>query len=502
MDNIVHGFLIALQPVNLWYCFVGVFLGTAVGVLPGLGALTAIAVLLPLSFYLDPTTAIIMLAGVYYGGEYGSSTSSILLNIPGGPASAVTCLDGYPLARKGKAGVALLVTTVASFIGGSLGIIMLMVATPSLAAFALLFGPVEYTGMLFFGLLAASSVAKDSPMKGLLMVLLGLLLGCVGTDMQSGLDRYTFDLFALRDGLNIGIVALGIFGVAEIISSALQPISGEVKSVSLRSMIPDREERKLMVMPTLRGSGIGLLMGLLPGTGPTLASYISYAFEVRLSRKPEHFGHGAIEGIASPEASNNAAGQAGFVSLLGLGIPGTATMAVMLGALMIHNIVPGPRLIVEQPGLFWGVVASFWVGNLLLLILNIPLIGLWVSILRVPYRYLYPFLLAIMGIGALVVNNNPFDIIIMLVFGIFGYLASSYKFHPAPLLIGFLLGPLLEQNLRRALIVADGNYTEFLRNPISGTFIALSALIIAYSIYTSLKQRKVSRLSAVANEDS
>lgn len=490
MEYFLSGFAVATTLTNLIYCFLGVFVGTFIGVLPGLGPLSAIAILLPVTFYLDPTTAIILLAGVYYGGEYGGSTASILLNIPGTPSSAVTCIDGHPLATQGRAGVALLVTTVASFVGGSLGILVLMFAAPQLAAATLLFGPAEYTGVIVFGLLCSGIIARDAPLKGLAMIVLGVLFGSVGTDMQTGDLRYGLGLPSLYDGFSIIIVVLGIFGVSEIICSLQTAVArGHVQNrISLRSVLPTRVESKLLHGPMLRGSAIGVLLGALPGTGPLLASYFSYATEVRVSRTPEKFGKGAIQGIAGPESANNAAVQASFVPMMALGIPGSATTAVLMGALTIHGIAPGPRFISEMPELFWGLVASFWIGNIILLVLNIPLMGIWVSLLRIPYVYLYPPLLCLISIGALAVNNNPIDIVYVFMFGIGGYFGRRYGYEAAPFLIGFLLGPLLEQNLRRAMLISGGDYTQLLTHPISGTLLALSVVVLLYGVVSTLRR--------------
>lgn len=493
MEQILSAFAASFTPMNLWFCFLGVFIGTFIGVLPGLGAISAVAIMLPLSFGLDPTSAIILLAGVYYGGEYGGSTAAILLNIPGTPSSAVTCLDGYPMAQQGRAGVALFATTIASFIGGSLGIILMMVATPAVAKLTLLFGPGEYFALLVFGLLATGAISREAPLKGLAMVVLGVLVGCIGTDMQSGEIRYNLGVLSLTDGFHIVVVVLGLFGVSEVISSirrtgAAQPHLGE--RVRLRTMIPPSEERRRMGLPILRGTAIGSLFGPLPGTGPMLASYVSYALEVRLSPDPDKFGKGMIEGISAPEASNNAAVQTSFIPMLALGIPGTATTAVILGALLIHGIVPGPMLVTQNPELFWGVVGSFWIGNLFLLILNIPFISLWVMLLKVPYRFMYPFLICAICIGAFSTSNNPIDMIFVLMFGIAGYLGKCYGYHPAPFLIGFLLGPMLEENFRRSMIMYRGDFPQLFTSPISGSLLALSLTVLVFAVVSTMRRRR------------
>ncbi|MCJ8144031.1 tripartite tricarboxylate transporter permease [Ancylobacter sp. A5.8] len=490
MDLILQGFIHAATLENLSYCLLGVTLGTFVGVLPGIGPLASISMLLPVTFYLDPTTALIMLAGVYYGAEYGGSITSILINLPGGTASAVTCLDGYPLARQGKAGVALFVTTIASFVGGSIGIIILTLLTPLVLAVGLAFGPAEYVSVMVLGLLAAASISSDSPLKGIGMVVMGLLLGFVGTDINSGVMRYTLNLSDLFDGVSIVTLAMGVFGVTEIIDSVLTPkgqmIAGKIR---LSSMIPNRNEVRRSVFPTLRGTMIGCLAGPLPGVGPALASFVSYALEKRVARDPSRFGKGAVEGIASPEAANNAAVQTAFIPTLALGVPGSATMAVMMGALMIHGIAPGPNFIVKHPDIFWGLVASFWIGNVMLLVLNIPMIGVWVRLLQIPYRFLYPMIVMFMAIGAYSMNLSVFDIWLILAFGLFGYGMRLLGFPPAPLLIAFILGPMMEENFRRALLLGGGDFSIFILSPISGCLLALALALVVWFVLNGLRRR-------------
>jgi putative tricarboxylic transport membrane protein len=488
---LAEGFDIAFSTTNLFYCFFGVFLGTAIGVLPGIGALAAVAMLLPVTFYLEPTTALIMLAGVYYGAEYGGSTASILLNLPGTPSNAVACLDGYPMAKQGRAGVALFITTIASFIGGTLGVLVLILLTPLVVAMALAFGPAEYFAVILFGLIAAGTVAQGSPLKGIAMVVFGIMLGSVGTDLNTGAIRYELGFYELHDGFTIVVLAMGLFGIAEVISSANTPMREGFKTkITLRSMIPSRDDVRRSVFPMLRGSGVGMIFGPLPGTGPSLAAFMAYAVEKRVSRRPEKFGSGAVEGLAAPEASNNAAVQTAFIPTLSMGIPATATMAIMLGALMIHGIQPGPRLVTQHAELFWGVVASFWIGNVLLLVLNIPLIGLWVSILKVPYRFLYPGVICLVCIGVYSINNNVFDVWLVLMFGFLGYVLRLLDFEPAPLLIGFILGPLLEENLRRALLIFRGDYLMFFQRPISGTLLALAILLLVFLVWSRWRPRR------------
>jgi putative tricarboxylic transport membrane protein len=489
--NILLGFETAFSATNLLYCFLGVSIGTFLGVLPGVGSLAAVSMLLPVSFYLPPTTALVMLAGVYYGAEYGGSTSSILLNLPGTPSNAVTCLDGYPMTQKGRAGVALFATTIASFVGGSLGIIALFSLSPIIVGVALAFGPSEYFAIMLFGLVAAATVTQNAPAKGLAMVVLGLLLGSVGTDIDTGVARYHHGYFELRDGINFIALAMGLFGVSEIIIS----ITGSVykpfnQKVTFRSMIPTADDVRRSVLPVLRGAGIGGLFGALPGTGPSIGTFVGYALEKRLACDPSRFGRGAIEGITSPESANNAAVQTAFIPTLSLGIPGSATMAVMMGALLIHGVAPGPQLMINNPDIFWGVAASFWIGNVLLLVLNIPLIGVWVRVLKIPYRFLYPAVICLICIGVYSVRTSTFDIALVLIFGLLGYALRLLRFELAPLLIGFILGPMIEENLRRAMLMFRGDFMRIMMRPISGTVLALTFLMLLWSIWVMLRARR------------
>lgn len=491
VSHIALGFETAVSPTNLAYCFVGVFLGTFMGVLPGIGAMAAVSMLLPISFYLDPTTALVMLGGVYYGAEYGGSTSSILLNLPGTPSNAVTCLDGYPMTQQGRAGLALFMTTIASFFGGTLGILALYVLAPVIVSVALAFGPAEYFALITFGLVAAATVAQESPAKGLSMVGLGLLLGFVGMDINSGFPRFDLGLLDLEDGISFIAVAMGMFGVSEVIGAIRvarrRPFN---QKVTFRSMMPTRDEMRRSIGPMWRGAGIGGLFGALPGTGPSIATFIGYALEKRIARDPSRFGHGAIEGIASPESANNCAVQTAFIPTLTLGIPGSPTMAVMLGALIVHGVQPGPGLMGDRPEIFWGVAASFWIGNLLLLVLNIPMIGLWIRVLKIPYDLLYPAILCLICIGVYTLRGNSFDIFLVLVFGLAGYVLRLLRFELAPILIGFILGPMVEENLRRAALIFRGDYTQFLTRPISGTILALTALLLAWTVWSMVRARR------------
>jgi putative tricarboxylic transport membrane protein len=482
-SNLAQGFAAALAPQALLFCFIGVTIGTFVGVLPGVGAMAAVAICLPITFYLEPMIALIMLAGIFYGAQYGSSTASILLNIPGTVTAAVTCLDGYPLTKQGRAGPALFITTVTSFVGGSIAIVLLMGFAPLIAAFALRFSSAEYFTIMLLGLVAASTLSLGSALKGLAMVVVGVALGIVGTDINTGTSRFTFGILELSDGLNLVAVAMGLFGVAEILMSVGQgrTVAVDPKSITMRSLLPTQQDLRESIMPTLRGTAIGSAIGALPGSGAVVATFMSYAVEKRVSANPEKFGRGAIEGIAAPEAANNAAVQTAFIPTLSLGIPGDALMAVLLGAMMIHGIVPGPQFIIEHSVTFWGLVASFWIGNVLLLVLNIPLIGIWVRLLAIPYHLLYPAMLFFICIGVYAINNNIFDIYTVIAFGVIGYFMMSFRYPPAPLLLGFILGPLMEEHLKRALLISQGDLMVFVERPISLSFLLLTALLLLIS---------------------
>jgi putative tricarboxylic transport membrane protein len=487
--NLALGFEAALAPVTLLYCFIGVLLGTLIGVLPGIGALATISLLLPVTYHLQPTAAIVMLAGVYYGAQYGGSTASILLNLPGTPSSAVACLDGNPMAKAGRAGVALFMTTIASFVGAMIGLVILMVFTPTIAELGLKFGPYEYFAMMLLGLIAASTLASGSPAKGIAMVVLGLILGMIGTDVNSGVSRFDFGRPELMDGLNLVALAMGVFGVSEVISSVNRiKRGGKAEKISMRSMMPTRAEWRASVMPMLRGSGVGSFFGALPGTGASIASFMSYAVEKKVSRTPERFGKGAIEGLTAPEAANNAAVQTAFVPTLSLGIPGDAVMALMLGALIIHGIQPGPLMIAEQPALFWGLIVSFIIGNIMLMVLNIPLIGVWVAILRIPYRVLYPAIVVFISLGVYSVNNNEFDVLVVAAIGFIGYVMAVLRFEAAPLLLGFILGPLMEEHLRRAMLLSRGDPMVFLQRPISLTLLICCLGLLVWTLWGALRR--------------
>ena len=493
--SISGGFATALEPQNFLFCFFGVTAGTLVGVLPGIGALAAISMLLPITFYMEPTAAIIMLAGIFYGAQYGGSTASILMNLPGTAANAVTCLDGYPMSKAGRAGVALFITTIASFIGGSLAILVLMFLTPVVARAALAFGAAEYFAVMLFALVAGSTMSGGSLLKGLAMVVLGVAFGLVGLDMQTAFPRFQFGVQELADGLSLVAIAMGLFGISEIlvnlIGAAGTPFT--VQSVKLRSLVPKWEDLRMSAMPTLRGTACGTVCGILPGAGPTIASFIAYAFEKRVSRTPERFGKGAVEGISSAEAANNASVQSAFIPTLSLGIPGDATTAVLLGALMIHGIVPGPGLVTSQPELFWGLIASFWIGNVLLLLLNIPLIGVWVSILRIPYRALYPAMLFFICVGVFSIRNSVFDVYIALLFGVIGFGLNLLRYPTALLLLGFILGPMIEENLRNALLISRGSPGILFGSWISTGFLAASVLIVVLGVGNGVRRWRLRR---------
>lgn len=479
ISGLALGFDVAITWQALLFCLIGVSVGMFIGVLPGIGPLAAVSMTLPITYHLEPMSALIMLAGIFYGAQYGGSTASILLNLPGTSTTAVTALDGYPMAKQGRAGVALFITTITSFAGGCFAILLVMSFAPALGQMALKFSSAEYFSIMLLGLVAAATMSLGSPVKGLITVVAGLLLSTIGMDPTSGTIRYSFGVLELQDGLNLVALAMGLFGVAELLKNTGKPRDLAPQKVRLRELVPTRQDLKESWRPAGRGSLVGSFIGILPGAGPTLAAFLAYAFEKRISRHPERFGRGAIEGISAPEAANNASTQAAFIPTLALGIPGDAGMAVLLGAMMIHGITPRPEFFTTNPDLFWGLVVSFWIGNLMLLVLNIPLIGVWVRILMVPQRLLFPAILFFICIGVYSVNNSPFDVMTVIVFGIVGYLMNAYGYPPAPLLMGFILGPMLEQHFRRALLFSRGDITTFIDRPISAAFLVLTGLLIA-----------------------
>ena len=490
-DNMMLGLQTAFVWNNLMWCIIGVSLGTLIGVIPGVGTLATMSLLFPITYHLDATAAVIMLAGIWYGSTYGGSTASILLNLPGTPANAVTCLDGFPMAKKGRAGVALLMTTVASFVGASVGIIMLMLFSEPIASVAFKFGPAEYFAMMVLGLVAASVVSAGSAIKGITMVVGGVVLGLVGTDVNSGVSRFTLGFPELMDGVGIVALAMGLFGITEIIASINHVKAADRKmDVSMKAMLPTRDEVKRSWGGMARGSGIGAWLGVLPGVGPTVAAFMAYAVEKRVSKTPEHFGKGTIEGIMAPETANSASDMASFIPTLTLGIPGSVTMALIIGALMVHGIQPGPAMLAEQPDMFWGLIMSFWIGNIILVILNIPMIGIWVRVLTIPYHILYPAIVMFVCIGVYGVNNNVFDVYAVLVFGIIGYILRVLDFEPAPLLLGYVLGPMLEENFRRAMLLSRGSINDaFIGRPISLWLLVLTAVLLIWGIWSSMRRR-------------
>ena len=487
LTSLAYGFNIALQPQNLLYCFIGVTMGTLVGVLPGIGPTATIALLLPATFKLNPISAIIMLSGICYGAMYGGSTTSILLNIPGEASSVVTCLDGYQMARKGRAGPALGISAFGSFIAGTFSIVGLVIFAPTLADFALKFGPPEYFALMVMGLSVVAYLARKSMAKALMMAVVGIVFGCVGLDPITATPRFTFGILDLADGIGIAPVVMGLFGIAEVLENLGVLTKAEVFAGKIKGLFPDREDWRRSIGPIARGSLLGFFLGLLPGVGAIVPQFLSYALEKKLSRHPERFGSGEIEGVASPEACNNAAVGGTFIPLLSLGIPSNAMTAILLGALMIYGLTPGPLLIKNSPDLFWGVIASMYIGNIMLLILNLPLIPMWVSVLKIPYSYLSSFIILFCLIGAYSLNNSTSDIYIAVIFSLVGLLMKKFEFEGAPLVLAFVLGPLLETALRRSLILSDGSFLIFLQRPISAAFILFSVFVLVAPLFSKLR---------------
>ena len=482
LSNLALGFGVAFSLENLAYCFAGVALGTLVGVLPGVGPLVTIAMLFPITFHLPAVPAIIMLAGIYYGAQYGGSTTSILVNLPGETASAVTCIDGYQMARQGRAGPALATAALASFFAGCVGTLLIALAGPTLGEWALKFGAAEYTAIMLMALVASAVMTQGDAVKGLAMVVLGLLIGVVGVDVNSGMARYAFGIPELVDGIGFTVVAVGLFAVAEIVVNLESREPREVYTGPVTGLMPGARDLRDAAWPTVRGTAIGAFFGVLPGAGPALSSFATYMLEKKIARDPSRFGRGAIEGVAAPEAANNAAAQTAFIPMLTLGIPATATMALMLGALTLQGIATGPQVMLEKPDLFWGLIASMWIGNFLLVVLNLPLVGLWVKLLTVPYRWLFPSIILFCCIGNFSVSNNPFDLYLCAMIGVLGYVLVKLECEPAPLLLGYVLGPLLEENLRRALLIARGDPTVFFTRPISAAFMAATVVILVVMV--------------------
>ncbi len=488
LADLWSGFGVALQPQNLLWSLAGVLIGNLIGVLPGMGALTAISMLLPLTYTLPPVPAILMLAGIFYGSQYGGAIGAILLNMPSHPPHAITCLDGYPMTRQGRGGAALGITMISSFVAASVGIIVMIFASPLLVQVAFQFGPTEICAIMLLGLTAGATMSRGPPLKGVAMTALGLLLGIVGTDVNSGAARLTLGLPELHSGVELVALAMGLFGVADFIGTVnrMAPLHTHM-NLRFRDMRPTRAELKRSIAPMLRGTLIGTLFGAMPGTGPTITTFIAYAVERRISRNPEKFGRGAVEGVASPEAAAHAKTQVDFIPTMSLGIPGDAVMALILGALLIQGIQPGPQLIREHPDLFWGLVASFWIGNVILIVLNVPLIGVWVRMLRVPYRLLFPSALFFIAIGVYAANNSLFAVGEVLVFGLLGAVLLALDFPVATILLGYVLGPLIEENFRRALILSHGELGVFLSRPISAAFVVISLVVVATQAFFALR---------------
>jgi putative tricarboxylic transport membrane protein len=490
VESLLLGFSVALQPDVLWYAFLGCLVGTVVGVLPGIGPLSGISILLPATFGLDTTKSVVMLAGIYYGSQYGGSTTSILMRIPGEAASVMTCIDGYAMAQKGRAGAALCIAAVGSWVAGTFGVIMLTLIAPPLAIFALRFGPPEYTALLVLGLVFLAYMSSTSLPRTLLMACFGLLLGTVGIDNMTGHFRFSFDIAELGDGIGIVPVAVGLFGLGEILSTRSADVVGKVITPKLRELLPSRQEWRQSAMPIARGSVVGFLIGLTPGSAHIISSFLSYALERRLSKHPEEFGHGAVAGVAGPESANNAASTGAFVPMLALGLPTGPITAVLIAALMIHGVPPGPTLVNEHPNIFWGFVASMYVGNLMLLALNLPLVGIFVNVLRLPYAYLYPLVIMFCIIGVYEVSHSIVDVWIMLIMGVVGYGLRKFGLDPAPLVLGLVIAPTFEMSLRQSLIMSNGNWTIFFQRPISLALLAVCAGLLALAAASLIRSRK------------
>lgn len=489
-DNILLGFQVTLDPNNLFFCAIGVLVGTLVGVLPGIGPQGAMALLLPATFKATPTSSIIMLAGIYYGSQYGGSTTSILVNIPGEPTSLVTCFDGYQMARQGRAGPALGIAAWGSFIAGTLAVIELMCIANPLAKLALSFAPPEYFALICVGLILLTNLARGSTLKALMMTLVGLLIGNIGLDLITGLPRFTFGISELTDGVGLIPILMGLFGITEVFENLEQNLDKrEIYQTRIRNLWPSLKDWAEAKWAILRGSCIGLFLGIFPGGGPLLSSFVSYAVEKKVSKHPEKFGKGAIEGVAGPESANNSAAGATMVPLLSLGIPPNVSMAMLFSALVIHGIQPGPLLIKNNPELFWGVIASMYLGNVFLLILNLPLIGIWVQVLKVPYRILFPLILLFCLIGTYAMNNSTFDLLMMILFGVLGYLIKKFGYESAPLILAVVLGPMLEQNLRQSLLLSRGSFLIFITRPISGVILGVAFLLLLTNFLTNVRKK-------------
>jgi putative tricarboxylic transport membrane protein len=485
-----QGFSVALQPINLLYCFIGVFIGTLVGVLPGIGPVSAMSLLLPVTLSGTPESGIIMMAGIYYGSMYGGSTTSVLVNIPGEAASVVTCLDGHAMAKQGRAGPALGIAALGSFAAGTFALIALMLVAPALARVAIAFGPAEYFSLMVLGLTVLSFLSQGSMAKSLLMAAIGILLGLIGIDQITAQPRLTFGRLELLDGIGLVPIVMGLFGVAEILSNLEQELKREVIKARIGGLWPSLQDWSASKWAIVRGTLLGFFLGILPGGGAVIASFASYAIEKKVSKTPERFGHGAIEGVAGPEAANNAAAGGAFIPLMTLGIPPNVVMALLLGAFIIHGLQPGPLLMTQRPDLFWGIVASMYIGNAMLLVLNMPLIGMWVQVLKLPYRILFPLILMFCIVGVFASGNAVFDVFVMVVFGVLGYLMRKFGYEPAPLVLAFVLGPMLENNLRKSLILSHGDFQIFVTRPISAVCLVLAVAALTAPLLPALARRR------------
>ena len=490
LGHLALGFATAFSWQNLALCFVGCMVGTLIGVLPGVGPIATIAMLLPLTFKVDPTGALIMLAGIYYGAQYGGSTTAILVNIPGEATSVVTTLDGHQMARQGRAGIALGTAAIASFIAGSVATMIIAALGVPLTRLALLFGPAEYFSLMVVGLAFAVVLARGSVLKAIAMIVVGLLLSTAGTDLETGEERLTFGLTDLSDGIDFAVLAMGLFGFAEILRNLENPESRDVVRAQIGRLLPSLPDLRQSIGPILRGIGLGSVLGILPGNGAVLGPFASYSLEKKIAKDPSRFGRGAIEGVAGPEAANNAGAQTAFIPLLTLGIPPNAVMALMVGAMTIHGVIPGPQVMTKNPELFWGMVASMWIGNLMLLVINLPLIGLWVRLLKVPYRLMFPSILVFCCIGIYSINNNPADVLLTAFFGFAGYALYKFGFEPAPLLLGFVLGRLLEEKLRQALVISRGSFWTFVERPVSGGLLLVALIVMVIAVLPAMRKRR------------
>jgi putative tricarboxylic transport membrane protein len=490
IDNLALGFGVALTLKNIFLCFVGCMVGTLIGVLPGVGPIATIAMLLPITFGFDPTGALIMLAGIYYGAQYGGSTTAILVNIPGEATSVVTTLDGHQMAKQGRAGVALGTAAIGSFFAGTVATLFIAALGKPLTKLAQLFGPAEYFSLMIMGLVFAVVLARGSILKAICMILLGLLLATVGTDLETGQERMTLGIQDLSDGVDFAVLAMGIFGFAEIVRNLENPETRDVVRTTIGRLLPNKEDVKQSIKPVLRGTLIGSILGILPGNGAVLGPFASYTVEKKLAKDPKRFGRGAIEGVAGPESANNAGAQTAFIPLLTLGIPPNAVMALMVGAMTIHGIIPGPQVMTKNPELFWGMIASMWLGNLMLLIINLPLIGLWVKLLQVPYRLMFPAIMIFCCIGIYSINNSTSDVLFTAFFGLVGYTLLKFGFEPAPMLLGFVLGKLMEEKLRQALILSRGSFSTFIERPVSGGLLLVAVVMLVLALLPSIRKSR------------